>query len=74
MVTVLSAWVIFSTLPAMIFVRLRWRRSATTACRGSIEPAAISGRKGWYVMYGSGSTTVTSASPLRSHFSSFQAV
>lgn len=33
---------------------------------GEIEPAAASGRKGWYVMYGSGLTTVTSASSVLS--------
>jgi hypothetical protein len=32
------------------------------------------GENGWYVMYGSGSTMVTSASPERSCFSSFHAV
>jgi hypothetical protein len=56
------------------WVFLRWRRWDTTEWRGSMEPAATSGRNGWYVMYGSGSTIVTSASPGRSHFSSFHAV
>jgi hypothetical protein len=31
-------------------------------------PAAVSGRKGWYVMYERGSTTVTVASPYRIFF------
>ena len=58
-------------LAVMISVLRRWRRWLTTACRGSIEPAATSGRNGWYVMYGSGSTIVTVASPGRSHFQAF---
>lgn len=62
------------TFAVTTLVFFRWRRCATTEWRGSIDPAATSGRKGWYVMYGSGSTIVTSASPARSHFSSFHAV
>jgi hypothetical protein len=45
-VAVLAACEMPVTLPAMFAVRLRWRRRATTACRGSIDPEATSGRKG----------------------------
>jgi len=55
-------------------VFLRCLRIETTAWRGSMPPAATSGRNGWYVMYGNGSTTVTLASPRASHFSSLRAV
>ena len=51
-----------------------YSRSDTAACRASTDPATTSGRNGWYVMYGRGSTTTTSASPRRSFFSSRHAV
>jgi hypothetical protein len=41
------AWLIPVTFAATTVVRLRCRRSATTAWRASIEPAATSGRNGW---------------------------
>src|SRR4051794_3521181 len=44
------------------------RRSGTTTWRGEMLPAAASGRKGWYVMYDRGSTTVTVASAYRIFF------
>ena len=62
------------TFAEMTRVFLRCLRIETTAWRGSMPPAATSGRNGWYVMYGSGSTTVTLASPRASHFSSLRAV
>ena len=54
--------------------RFRWLRSEMAACLASIDPAATSGRNGWYVMYGRGSITTISASSRRSFFSSFHAV
>src|ERR1700712_4570332 len=58
-VATLFAWSTLVTFAVITCVRLRWRRWETTAWRGSIEPDATSGRNGWYVMYGSGSTIVT---------------
>ncbi len=44
--------------PTMTWQSGSTRRSGTTTCRGEIDPAAASGRNGWYVMYGSGSRIV----------------
>jgi hypothetical protein len=50
------------------------RRSGTTTWRGSREPAAASGRNGWYVMYERGSMTVIRTLLHRSFFCSRRAV
>ncbi len=50
------------TRPVRISAPGTARRSGTTTLRGEMLPAAVSGRKGWYVMYERGSTTVTVAS------------
>ena len=60
--------------PEMIRVRRRCDRSETAAWRASMDPAATSGRNGWYVMYGRGSMITSSASLGLSRFSSFHAV
>ena len=62
-VAVRLAWSMRSASPMTIWHSARTRRSGTTTWRGEMEPAAASGRNGWYVMYGSGSTTVISACP-----------
>ncbi len=46
-VATLLAWLMPVTLAVTTVVRFRWRRSATTEWRASIEPAATSGRNGW---------------------------
>jgi hypothetical protein len=69
-VAVRRACSILVTCPASTWQRLSSRRSGTTVCRGEMLPAAASGRNGWYVMCGCGSTTVTSASFDRSRFDS----
>ncbi len=71
---VFAAWSMAVTLAVMTRLRLRCLRCRTTAWRGSTDPATTSGRNGWYVRYGSGSTTTISASSFCSHFSSFHAV
>lgn len=40
-------WVIRVTAPVITVQCLRTRRSGTTTCRGSMDPAAASGRNGW---------------------------
>src|SRR5688572_30493199 len=62
-VTTLDEWSIAVTRPVRWWQCLSTLRSGTTTCRGSIEPAAASGRNGWYVMCDCGSITVTDASP-----------
>jgi hypothetical protein len=57
---------IVSTSPESTRHRFSSRRSGTTLWRGEMLPAAASGRNGWYVMCGCGSTTVISASVERS--------
>ena len=47
MVADFAAWSTFVTRAVITLVRLRWRRWVTTAWRGSIAPAATSGRNGW---------------------------
>ena len=47
MVAVLFAWSMAVTLAVMTLVDFRCRRSDTTAWRGSMDPAATSGRNGW---------------------------
>ncbi len=74
MVAVFDAWSMPVTFAVTTLVVRRWRRCETTAWRGSMDPETTSGRNGWYVMYGSGSTMVTSASPDRRCDSSFHAV
>jgi hypothetical protein len=49
-VAVRRAWSMPVTVPVTTRQRLRTFRSGTTTCRGSSEPAAVSGRNGWYVM------------------------
>ncbi|CAM5388509.1 hypothetical protein SBADM41S_08919 [Streptomyces badius] len=49
-VAVRLAWSMRWASPMTIVQSLRTRRSGTTTWRGEIEPAAASGRKGWYVM------------------------
>ena len=44
---VLFVWSILLIAAVMTLVFFRCLRCAITACRGSIEPAATSGRKGW---------------------------
>ena len=48
--TVRSAWLICVTLPCSTSTPLSARRCGATTLRGSIEPAAASGRNGAYVM------------------------
>ncbi|KFC52990.1 hypothetical protein GY12_13640 [Micrococcus luteus] len=49
----------FTTVPRSTSASLRWVARSTTTLRPSMWPPTTSGRNGWYVMYGSGSTTVT---------------
>jgi hypothetical protein len=72
-VAVLRLCSIRVTAPETILQCLSSRRSGTTECRGEMFPAAASGRNGWYVMCGCGSTTVTSASRAPSFLDSRRA-
>src|SRR5699024_8410249 len=63
--TVFSALRISVTDPVTTLAPVRTFRSGARTLRGSMLPAPTSGRKGAYVMYGRGSTTVIATSGPR---------
>ena len=73
-VATFRAWSMPVTGPVSTRQRRSTLRGGTTTCRGSSDPAAVSGRKGWCCMELGGSTPVMSAPRRRSSRCSRSAV